>query len=409
MKKIFISLLICLPFFVKGQENYYVFHENKKTGVINQDGKQIIPAKYDFIDICEDYFICEQNNKSGVIDYNNQTIVPFKYGEISFNKHFIVSKNHKKGVVNSRNKFIIPLVYADIKICNDGNFIVVKNEKYGLLDSTGKVILDFKYEELGYDNIAYSENRIVFKENGKYGYLDEFANVVITPSYKRASAFKNGKAIVNYSGIIDINGNCILEPDKFYHLFDCDGIYYAWHKEQRNKCILSSEGEILFDGLVSDFLAIKNGTAVISQGKKYGLIDTTGKIIIPTIYDGISEMGDNGLIPVLKNGKWGFVNQNNETIIDFKFTGMMRPFSDGLAAFYSDKFSTQGRYTSQKAGYISTEGEIVIFPQFYEAGDFKNGRAIVKTQTERLLINTKGEIIYNFLKDFNGIEMMISE
>ncbi len=400
--KLFLAFhLTILPIVMFAQKTYYTFNENNKVGVINQDGKQIIPAIYNDIVICEQNFICDLNGKTGVINNKHKNIIPFEFENIEYKKVFLVEKNEKYGIIDKKGRVIIvPIIYDYISICSDG-YIAAKDKKYGLLDNKGKVVIDFLYEDLGYDNVAYSENRIVFKQNNNYGYLDEKGKIVIPATFKRAQPFKNERAVIytnEYAGTIDINGSFVIQPDKYEYIFDFsgyDGIYYAWGKKQ-GRCIISQTGDTIISGMSDDILSVKNGTIVIFKNHKYGLISSDGKVIIPVEYDGIAEMGDNGLIPVLKNGKWGFVNKNNEVVIDFKFVGHMETFSKGFAVFYADKFSSAGRYTSQKAGYVNDKGEIVIPLQFDSAGDFKNARAEVQIGTKKLLINTKGKIIFEF-------------
>lgn len=417
MRIFFILCLVLSIFRAEAQNSFFVFNKADNFGVIDDNGNVVIPALYEAINVCENsVFICFSNDKVGVLNSENHIIIPLEYDYIQYidGDIFEVCKNEKWGAVNKDNKIVIPLYYSNIKICTDGNSIVAKDNKYGLLDNKGKIILDLQYDGLGgFKNIAYSEDMIVFRADNKYGYLDKNGKIVIAPIYSNAYEFEHGQAIVSKDGgvgIIDVNGNFIIEPDKYSNIFRYCNIYYAWKKDSRHKCILSLNGDILFDNMLGDFLLVKNGTIIVSENKKYGLIDTDGKIIIPIIYDGITEMGDNGLISVLKSGKWGIVNKNNDVVVDFKLVGMMRSFSGGLAVYYADNFSTDGRFTSQKAGYINEKGDIIIAPQFVEANDFKNDRAVVQTRTKKLLINTGGEIIYEFSSQPQSITMMeISE
>ena len=403
------------------QKTFYVFKNDNNHGVINQNGKIVIPAKYESISIFDDYFICMLNDKMGVLNSNNKTIIPFDFDYIAYKEEFLVKRDEKIGVMSKKGRNVIPIIYDRLSICSDG-YIVSKNNKFGLLNKKNKVQIDFLYDDLGQDNIAYSDNRIVFKLNGKYGYLDQNGEVVIPAIYRKAHSFINGRAIVytdKFAGTINVNGEFEIKPDKYKAIFvfsDFIGVYFVWGKQ--NKSLISFNGDILVGDINCDLLYSKNATIIVTKNQKYGLFTNYGKCIIPIEYDGIDHMGDNGLIPVLKNGKWGFVNNKNEIVIDYKFIGRMSYFSEGLAAFYSDKFSTMGRFTSQKAGYINQNGAIVIPPKFDDAGPFKNGRAEVEIGSDKLLINTKGEVVFKLstgnqtimeVDFFDGSEMQIKE
>jgi hypothetical protein len=71
-----------------------------------------------------------------------------------------------------------------------------------------------------------------------------------------------------------------------------------------------------------------------------------------------------GLSPVIKDGKWGYINENGGTIIPFVYNGA-KPFSDGLAAVKKGKYY----------GYIDYNNKVIIDFQFVEAGPFNEGLA----------------------------------
>ena len=60
----------------------------------------------------------------------------------------------------------------------------------------------------------------------------------------------------------------------------------------------------------------------------------------------------------------------------------MRPFNNGLAAYYD--------YVKRKWGYINKEGKIMIPAVLEEAKDFSEGLAAVKRDGKWGYINTKG-------------------
>lgn len=414
---VFYFVVLCLPSFA--QKTFYVFKNANNHGVVNQNGKIVIPAKYQSIDIFDDCFICTLNDKMGVLNSNNKTIIPFDFDYIAYKEEFLVKRDEKIGVISKKGGNVIPIIYDRLSICADG-YIVSKNNKYGFLNKKNKMQIDFLYDDLGQNNIAYSDNRIVYKLNGKYGYLDQNGEVVIPAIYQNAHSFINGRAIVytdKFAGTINVNGEFEIKPDKYNAIFDYSDIggYYVWGKQYNS--LISFNGDTLITNINDDFLFSKNATIIVAKNQKYGLFTNYGKCIIPIEYDGIDYMGDNGLIPVLKNGKWGFVNKNNEIVIDYKFIGRMSYFSEGVAVFYSDKFSTMGRFTSQKAGYINQNGAIVIPPKFDDAGPFKNGRAEVEIGPDKLLINTKGEVVFKLSTgnqtitevDIDGSEIQIEE
>lgn len=71
-----------------------------------------------------------------------------------------------------------------------------------------------------------------------------------------------------------------------------------------------------------------------------------------------------GLSPIFKNGKWGYVNENGDTIIPFVYDAA-RPFSDGLAAVKKDRYF----------GFIDYNNKVVIDFNFIKVEPFNEGLA----------------------------------
>ncbi|MDX1959094.1 MAG: WG repeat-containing protein [Leptospiraceae bacterium] len=106
----------------------------------------------------------------------------------------------------------------------------------------------------------------------------------------------------------------------------------------------------------------------------FGFMDTSGKITIPQIYEGVGRFSQ-GLAPVKKDGLWGYINPKGEVIISFQFKSA-KPFSDDPILAPAEKNDV-----GEKAwGYIDTKGNWVVQPSFYNATEFKNGVAEVATE-----------------------------
>ena len=58
------------------------------------------------------------------------------------------------------------------------------------------------------------------------------------------------------------------------------------------------------------------GLARVTLNGKYGVIDNTGKIIVPLEYESPSNFSE-GLAPVFLNGKWGFIDKTGKIIAPF--------------------------------------------------------------------------------------------
>jgi WG containing repeat len=227
---------------------------NYKFGVINLQGIEIIPCKYDFINFCLPGGLASvnKNGKWGIVEKSGNIKASFEYEDISLlSKNLIcLQKNGKREFMNQTGKIFIPVDkyrnvtnipdYEDLLFISDQNenkiidfserivihnvesffegiAVTKKNNKYGFVDMNGKLIAPNDYNYV----LPFSENlAIVVKNNTngvqKHGFLDKNGKIVIPIEYDSAISFSEGFAPVrkgNLWGIVDTKG-------KFTLLFD---------------------------------------------------------------------------------------------------------------------------------------------------------------------------------------------
>jgi hypothetical protein len=132
----------------------------------------------------------------------------------------------------------------------------------------------------------------------------------------------------------------------------------------------------------------------VLKGGKYGYIDHSGKIVIePQFFMGTRFAEDLAMVMVTgkdKRHKCGFIDKQGNMVIEAKFDGGA-PFSEGLATVR----------VGRKAGVINKKGEIVIEPKFERVSRFHDGlaAAVIVRETRGLTasdggyIDTKGNFV----------------
>lgn len=137
----------------------------------------------------------------------------------------------------------------------------------------------------------------------------------------------------------------------------------------------------------NSLLALDEGYIIASQNsdKKFGLIDTIGRIIIPFEYDEMAAPSE-GLYLTKLHGKYGFINKKNHVVIDHEFT-YASPFSEGFAAASK----------SGLIGYINRKGDFEIKEQFTSADDFAYGYAQVFFYNQTSIIDPNGLVLFPFI------------
>jgi hypothetical protein len=101
------------------------------------------------------------------------------------------------------------------------------------------------------------------------------------------------------------------------------------------------------------------------------------------------------LYPFEDSGQWGFINNDGEVVVPSKFE-YLSGFSSGLAvAKIDDKF-----------GYLDKSCKFCIAPQYEDAGEFVEQRAIVTSESKVSVIDENGATIVPFgefdkIRDFS--------
>jgi ankyrin repeat protein len=212
-------------------------------------------------------------------------------------------------------------------------------------------------------------------EYGVYGYVDRSGRLVVPPSLPNAGPFSEGLAAARrgcYFGYLDKQGRFAI-PQQFEGagVFS-DGLAAASSDGLWGYIDASGEYVITRAFLGAD--PFSEGLAGVNMetdaeknyysGGEWGYIDKTGKVVVEADYRGTHEYSE-GFASVCKSwpDDYRIVNKNGEQLGKTGFAGTSR-FSEGLAAVMDEQF-----------GYIDTNGEFAISPQFAYAGPFKDGLA----------------------------------
>lgn len=238
--------------------------------------------------------------------YEKQCIKPINlgYDEVDCIKQglAVVKKNGKYGYVNKNGKLVVKPKYdRATNIFADYQWGAVElNNKTGLIDKRGGLIVPIIYDEF----VEVDDKTLSAIYNGKYGIIDRNNNIIVPFEYEYATNFmQNGLALLKKNGkygVMDKN-NAIVIP------FEYDTIYK---------------------------ISVEKWTHIlVEKNKKYGVVDLKGNVIIPLDYDATTTGFMSGLLGVKKGNKWGFINKNNEVVLDFVYDGVfMWGFVNGVAS-----------------------------------------------------------------------------
>jgi hypothetical protein len=139
-----------------------------------------------------------------------------------------------------------------------------------------------------------------------------------------------------------------------------------------------------------------NGYAVVQIKGFSGIIDASGKYVVPPTYNSISPFTEGRAIVIDKQG-FKVINEKGQALTSKPYN-YISSYSNGRAAFALTKGQGSERY-----GYLDLQGKEVIPATFLNAGDFRDGKAVVKLKDkEYALIRLDGKRIATYPYAFVG-------
>ncbi len=280
------------------------------------------------------------------------------------------------------------------------------DSQFGFVDKEGRVVIESRFDCVGYgptekeydckfeedwmrfeqpiSAAVCSEGRCAVKFNGKWGYIDERGDMLIPAEYDEAYAFSEGVAVVSRNDTFMYIGRDGVRaiPQLFSeaHSFS-DGLAAAKSLGTTGLGYINRLGEFVIEQKYFRAGKFHEGIAgVLEIGGNWSSINKEGKIAFAATIDPYDGYGEGFFRTwegtfVDQRGKVKFENPSSER--------PYRPFSDGLAVIE----------IGNKYGYMNTQGQIVIAPQFEQADDFSEGLAAVSIHGKWGYIDKSGDIV----------------
>lgn len=140
---------------------------------------------------------------------------------------------------------------------------------------------------------------------------------------------------------------------------------------------------------------------LIVENSKVGYINESGHVAIEPTFINAYPFSE-GLAAARIDGRYGYIDRSGQFVIDALYD-YVTSFNEGLALVY----------IKGKPFYINTKGEKVIDKDFISGSIFRNKRAIVTTENNKVgVINEKGEWIvepiYEHIQPFNDKGLAIA-
>lgn len=258
---------------------------------------------------------------------NKRTIVSntgFQISKSRFDKFYgfeesglsLLRKNGKYGVFSSCGRFIVPCRYSKVYF-SDSAILAYKGRVLSVFDREGKRIAKFK----GVTSFtAYEEGLAMVRIDRKSGYINEQGQWHIEPTYKYATGFSDGAAVVltETSGYMSINrdGSPISGINLSRRPTYSKGVIIQ--KTALGYAYYNKYGKLISQDYYDKAYPFENGYAKVFKKGKWGLINTIGEYILPIEYSRI-RINDKGEISAQKSVSYGLLNVNGRVVVEPTF------------------------------------------------------------------------------------------
>lgn len=208
---------------------------------------------------------------------------------------------------------------------------------------------ELKSELMRNPNLSFYRNLARFEYNGLWGYVDNNYEIVVEPIYSSAENFFNEFALVSKSFSEEIKYALIDTKGKNRMGVWFDELIFRNEKRlfvRRNNDLLSYdvlEGKLFTYNLSGE---IKDDDLIPvlwenNYSKKGGYINLRGEVVLPFIYDQVSNFNDNGFAEVERFDIRRFINKSGKVCVLNTIEEIDR--NDKNMCFLDDRFDWCGR------------------------------------------------------------------
>ncbi len=310
----------------------------------------------------------EENGKVGIMDTAKQeTILPVEYDQIGWNKQAEIAyngiirakKNERWALFSLKGSRITEHDFITLSPFGANQFIASKRSQssilqlYGAINQKGKTLIPFEYVRLEID-----ENRLIATERGENSYL---------------------------VGLFNNKGQEII-PVEYADIESIGNGYYSVENEENQLALFDSLGQQISSFQFQEINPVQNNYFEVSYYNRKGIIDQTGKVVVPAIY---KNLRFNELtVETSGYNRWDFISSNKKSKLYYEDT---YSFGDTLFAVE----------TNLNLGIIDNNENHLLYFENHQIDQVSEGFVSIKNRESGFkgVVNREGELILPTIYD----------
>jgi hypothetical protein len=265
------------------------FERRERWGLLDLDGHVVLEAEFDHpIQRCADgHLVIVKDGQWLYFRSDGISLRPPNNGRIlgsgcASPAPYVVKAGDKFGLMDGDGKEITPLEFDALVAAATGIWNAKRNGKWGRIGPDGYWLLEPKFDDLSRGNPI-----IVATTNTKRGFLKADGSWLIEPRFDAARLIDSETAFVaieGATGIISLKDQSWVVAPRRAAM--CEIPYAVLSQSDGHRAIFARNGRTWIDADV-DLLGtdLEAGLLPFLKDGKWGLMDTAGEIAIPPIYD----------------------------------------------------------------------------------------------------------------------------
>ena len=284
-------------------------------------------------------------------------------------------KEPKKPVTDEEFTSVTPF-YSGVAVVSN------PNEQIRIIDTDGKTVATLGKEIKRCFSISKDGYGIFCNKENKNGIINNKGNIIIQPEYFVIYACGEGLVVAQKNKddkallILDMNGQKQGEIDTKKYEVWCvnisEGKIVVRDAQDESCVVLDKTGKKLF--------GIKKSTAVLYECYYYsngylvfdnpdgknGVANDKGEIVIRPKYEGIMNNLGDGLFFARKGDKWGIIDAEDNTIVDFDYDKAILRMGENFLMQDGDTYSLVNKEGKEIASFDDMDKENNGFVEYVD-------------------------------------------